>query len=132
MIAPQPIEGLLKDSLLIDNAAVVGDRHKFLSLLIAPNFPALENLAKQRGIVFASRADLCNHPDIVAEYQATIDRVNQNLANFETIKRFQLVATEWSINSGELTPSMKLKRRVIVEPYATGQRGHQKAAAPAS
>jgi long-chain acyl-CoA synthetase len=119
MIAPQPIEGLLKDSLLIDNAAVVGDRHKFLSLLIAPNFPALENLAKQRGIVFASRADLCSHPDVVAEYQATIDRVNQNLANFETIKRFQLVAHEWSINSGELTPSLKLKRRVIVERYAT-------------
>jgi long-chain acyl-CoA synthetase len=118
MIAPQPIEGLLKDSLLIDNAAVVGDRHKFLSLLIAPNFPALENLAKQRGIVFTSRAELCNHPDVVAEYQATIDRVNQNLANFETIKRFQVVAHEWSINSGELTPSLKLKRRVIVERYA--------------
>jgi long-chain acyl-CoA synthetase len=118
MIAPQPIEGLLKDSLLIDNAAVVGDRHKFLSLLIAPNFPALENLARQRGITFASRVDLCKHPDIVAEYQATIDRVNQNLANFETIKRFQLVADEWTIGSGELTPSLKLKRRVIVERYA--------------
>jgi long-chain acyl-CoA synthetase len=118
MIAPQPIEGLLKDSLLIDNAAVVGDRHKFLSLLIAPNFPALENLAKQRGIVFASRADLCKHPDIVAEYQATVDRVNQNLANFETIKRFQVVAHEWTIGTGELTPSLKLKRRVIVERYA--------------
>jgi long-chain acyl-CoA synthetase len=119
MIAPQPIESLVKDSLLIENAAVVGDRHKFLSLLIAPNFPALENLARQRGIAFASRADLVSHPAIVAEYQATIDRVNQGLANFETIKRFHLVADEWSIQTGALTPSMKLKRRVIVERYAT-------------
>ncbi len=119
MIAPQPIESLLKDSLLVENAAVVGDRHKFLSLLIAPNFPALENLARQRGIVFASRVDLVNNPAIVAEYQATIDRVNQGLANFETIKRFHLVADEWSIQTGALTPSMKLKRRVIVERYAT-------------
>ena len=119
MIAPQPIESLLKDSLLVDNAAVVGDRHKFLSVLIAPNFPVLENLARQRDIAFASRADLVNHPAIVAEYQATIDRVNHGLANFETIKRFHLVADEWSIQTGALTPSMKLKRRVIVERYAT-------------
>ena len=118
MIAPQPIENLLKDSMLIDNAAVVGDRHKFLSLLIAPNFPALENLARQRGIAFNSRADLVKEPAVVAEYQGVVDRINQKLANFETIKRFQLVADEWTLGSGELTPSLKLKRRVVLEKYA--------------
>jgi long-chain acyl-CoA synthetase len=118
MIAPQPIEGKLNSNLLVDNAVVVGDRHKFLSLLIAPNFPALENFARQQGIAFASRAQLVSNPAVLAVYQAAVDKVNQGLANFETIKRFHLVADEWSINSGELTPSMKLKRRVILARYA--------------
>jgi long-chain acyl-CoA synthetase len=118
MIAPQPIEGKLNASLLVDNAVLVGDRHKFLSLLIAPNFPALENLARQQGIAFASRADLVSNPAVVAIYQAAVDKVNESLANFETIKRFHLVADEWSIHSGELTPSLKLKRRVILARYA--------------
>jgi len=118
MIAPQPIEGKLNASLLVENAVVVGDKHKFLSLLIAPNFPALESMAKQEGIAFASRAELVRNQAVLASYQATVDSVNQGLANFETIKRFHVVADEWSINSGELTPSLKLKRRVILQRYA--------------
>jgi long-chain acyl-CoA synthetase len=118
MIAPAPIEGKLAASLLIDNAVVVGDRHKFLSLLIAPNFPALEYAAQQQGIAFASRSELVQLPAVIAMYQAVVDSVNEGLANFETIKRFCLVAEEWSIKTGELTPSMKLKRRIILERYA--------------
>jgi long-chain acyl-CoA synthetase len=118
MIAPQPIEGKLNASLLVDNAALVGDRHKFVSLLIAPNFAALESLAQQQGITFNSRTELVRSSAVLAAYQACVDSVNQGLANFETIKRFHVVADEWSINSGELTPSLKLKRRVIVQRYA--------------
>ena len=118
MIAPQPIEGKLNSSLLVANAVVVGDRHKFLSVLIAPNFPALEDLARQEGIGFSSRAELVSNPAVKAKYHALVNSVNGGLANFETIKRFHLVADEWSIASGELTPSMKLKRRVVVERYA--------------
>jgi long-chain acyl-CoA synthetase len=118
MIAPQPIESKLNSSLLVSNTVVVGDRHKFLSVLIAPNFPALEDLARQQGIAFSSRADLLSKPAVNAEYQALIHRVNQGLANFETIKRFYLVPDEWSMESGEFTPSMKLKRRVVVARYA--------------
>jgi long-chain acyl-CoA synthetase len=118
MIAPQPIESKLNNSLLVSNAVVVGDRHKFLSALISPNFPALENLARQQGIAFSSRADLVSHPAVQAEYHALVHGINQGLANFETIKRFHLVADEWSMNSGELTPTMKLKRRVVAERYA--------------
>jgi long-chain acyl-CoA synthetase len=119
MIAPQPIESQLNANLLVANAVLVGDRHKFLSVLIAPNFPALENLAQQQGIAFASRADLIKNPAVVAAYQAAVHKVNENLANFETIKRFHLVHDEWSIESGALTPTMKLKRRVIMQRYAT-------------
>jgi long-chain acyl-CoA synthetase len=118
MIAPQPIESKLNNSPLVACAAVVGDRHKFLSVLIAPNFPALEGLALQRGIAFASRAELVSDPRVLAEYQALVEQVNQGLANFETIKRFHLVTEEWSMDSGEFTPTMKLKRRVVAKRYA--------------
>jgi long-chain acyl-CoA synthetase len=118
MIAPQPIEGKLNASVLVANAALVGDRHKFLCALIAPNFPALENLARQQGIVFSSRAELVTNPAVQAEYQAILHNVNEGLANFETIKRFHLVPDEWSMDSGELTPTMKLRRRVVAQRYA--------------
>jgi long-chain acyl-CoA synthetase len=118
MIAPQPIESKLNANLLVATAVVVGDRHKFLSVLIAPDFPALESLAGQQGIAFASRAELVSDPRVQAEYQALLDQVNQSLANFETIKRFHLVTEEWSMDSGVFTPTMKLKRRVVAERYA--------------
>jgi long-chain acyl-CoA synthetase len=118
MIAPQPIESKLNNSPLVACSLVVGDRHKFLSALIAPNFSALESLARQRGIAFSSRAELVSDPAVLAEYHALIHQVNESLANFETLKRFHLVADEWSMESGEFTPTMKLKRRVVVERYA--------------
>lgn len=118
LIAPQPIENKLKISFLVGNVAVVGDRHKFASALIMPNFPALEAWAKEHGVDSASRATLVADPEIRAEYQSIVDRVNSTLANFETIKRFRLVVEEWSLDSGELTPSMKLRRRVIHQKYA--------------
>lgn len=117
-IAPQPIENKLKGSYLVANAAMVGDRHKFASALIAPNFAALEPWAKDEGVVAASRSDLVANPRVRAEYQALVDRVNATLANFETIKRFRIVPDEWTIDTGELTPSLKLRRRVIAQKYA--------------
>ena len=117
-IAPQPIENSLKSSLLVGFAAVVGDKHKFASVLISPNFPALEDWARGQGIDFSSRQNLVQHPRVVAEYQAIVDRVNSGLANFESLKRMHLVAEEWSIETGELTPSMKLMRRIIAKKYA--------------
>ncbi len=118
MIAPQPIEGKLTNSVLVANAVVLGDRHKFLCALIAPNFPALEDLARRQGIAFTSRVDLVSNPAVKAEFHALVHNVNQTLANFETIKRFHLVPDEWSMATGELTPTMKLRRRVVVERYA--------------
>ncbi len=118
LIAPQPIENKLKGSFLVANAALVGDRHKFASALIAPNFAALEPWARAHGIEAATREELTVSPQVRAEYQALIDDVNKTLANFETIKRFRLVPDEWTIESGELTPSMKLRRRVIQKKYA--------------
>jgi long-chain acyl-CoA synthetase len=118
LVAPQPIENKLKTSLLVGQAALVGDRHKFISALISPNFSALEEWARRHEILARTRADLVKHPRIVALYGDLVREVNAGLANFETIKRFRLVAEEWSQDTGELTPSMKLKRRVITARYA--------------
>jgi long-chain acyl-CoA synthetase len=118
MVAPQPIENRLKNHMLVANAALVGDRHKFLSALIAPNFVALEEWAGQRGIHAESRASLVAEPRVVEIYAEIVREINRTLANFETIKRFRVLADEWTQDSGELTPSMKIKRRVLTAKYA--------------
>jgi long-chain acyl-CoA synthetase len=117
LIAPQPIESKLKTNLLIAQAAVVGDRHKFISVLLSPNFAALEDWARQQGIQSQSRRELVSDPRVVAHYEQIVSHVNGTLAQFETMKRFRVVAEEWTLDSGELTPSLKLKRRVITERY---------------
>lgn len=118
LIAPQPIENHLKADALVGNAAVVGDKRKFASVLISPNFSALEAWAKEKGIAIEPRQQLVAHPEVLALYQQIVDRVNASLASFETLKRIHVVADEWTIDSGEMTPSMKLKRPVVVQRYA--------------
>jgi long-chain acyl-CoA synthetase len=118
IVAPQPIENKLQNSVLVAQAALVGDRHKFICALISPNFAALEELAKHHGIQAASRAELVADDRVVALYADVVSEVNGTLANFESLKRFRVVADEWTQDSGELTPSMKIKRRVLTARYA--------------
>jgi long-chain acyl-CoA synthetase len=118
MVAPQPIENKLKNSILVAQAALVGDRHKFISVLISPNFLALEDWARHHSIETKDRAELVADSRVIALYAEIVREVNGSLANFESLKRFYVVPHEWSQESGELTPSMKLKRRVITEKYA--------------
>jgi long-chain acyl-CoA synthetase len=118
LIAPQPIENKLKAHSLVGNAALVGDKHKFASVLISPNFAILESWAKVKGVAFTDRKDLVKQQRVVARYQQIVNEVNATLAPFETIKRIALVPDEWSIETDELTPSMKLKRRVVEKKYA--------------
>jgi long-chain acyl-CoA synthetase len=118
MIAPAPIENKLKANVLVGQAAMVGDRHKFASVLISPNFAALEAWAKGQGIATGDRAVLVKDQRVVKEYQGIVDRLNAGLANFETIKRVCVVPEEWGVENGTMTPSMKLKRRVVNERYA--------------
>ena len=118
LVAPQPIENKLKTCIFVSQVALVGDKHKFISALISPNFAALQEWARNHGIPANSHATLVAHPRVQELYSDLIRDVNSGLANFETIKRFRLVPDEWSQDSGELTPSMKLKRRVISQRYA--------------
>jgi long-chain acyl-CoA synthetase len=116
-IAPQVLEGKLKADVLIAEAAIIADQRKFPSAVIAPNIAALEDWARSHGVSFASREELVAHPQVVALYETLIAEVNKDLAQFEKIKKFILVADEFSIASGALTPTMKLKRRFIEERY---------------
>lgn len=118
MIAPQPVENKLKADVLVGHACVVGDKHKFAAVLLSPNFQALEAWAKTKTIEAKDRKALVAHPQVLALYQEIVDQVNATLASFETLKRLHLVADEWTLETGELTPSMKLKRRVILDRYA--------------
>src|SRR6266702_3566688 len=118
MIAPQPIENKLKANTLVAQAALVGDKHKFACVLISPNFAALEGWAKGQGIATADRKALVKDLKVVKAYQEIVDKVNLDLANFESMKRVSIVPDEWSVEDGTLTPSMKLKRRVVEKKYA--------------
>ncbi len=123
LVAPQPIENKLKNNVLVAQAALVGDKHKFISALISPNFAALEEWASQHGIdASRDRAELVADSRVIALYGEIVREVNGGLANFETLKRFRVVAEEWTQESGELTPSMKLKRRVITAALRGGDR----------
>ena len=92
LIAPQPLENRLKAHVLVAEAALVGDRHKFVCALISPNFPALEQWANGQGIAVSDRRQLVSHPRVQEQYQLIVDQVNSRLANFETIKRCNVVA----------------------------------------
>jgi long-chain acyl-CoA synthetase len=116
-IAPQPLESRLKVDALVGQAALIGDQRKFVSVIISPNFDALEKWAKQNGVAATDRAKLVEDNKVKQVYKAVVDKANQGLAHHETIKKVALVAEEWTPESGELTPSMKLKRRVISEKY---------------
>ena len=116
-IAPQPVENSLKLHALIGTAVVVGDRRKFASVLIAPHFPLLEEWAQAHDIAFSTRAALVSHPKVKALYEDIVAEVNQGLARYETLKKVLLIPDEFSAMDGTLTPTLKLRRKVIEERY---------------
>ncbi|HSE49166.1 MAG TPA: long-chain fatty acid--CoA ligase [Terriglobales bacterium] len=116
-IAPQPIEGHLRANVLVAHAAVLGDRRNFPSVIIAPHFPMLESWAQANGVEFQTRGELIAHPKVGALYDGIIADMNTHLARYEKIKKVLLVPDEFSIATGELTPSLKLKRRVLEQKY---------------
>ena len=118
LVAPQPIENKLKNDVLVAQAALVGDKHKFISALLSPNFVALEAWAQQHGVAANTRTQLVADKRVIALYDGIVREANSGLANFESVKRFRVVADEWTQETGELTPSMKLKRRAISARYA--------------
>ena len=116
-VAPQTIENELRRHPLVAEAILIGDRRKFIAALLVPDFPALERRLAALGRPGGTREALVTRADVVALFQEAVDAVNGTLARFETIKRFALIPSEFTIAGGEVTPTMKVKRRVVEERW---------------
>ncbi len=116
-IAPQMIENKLKASNMIESAMVIGANEKFASALISPNFVLLHDWCAEQKIHFEDNKDLIKKPEVVALIQKEVNAINKTLGLHEEIKRFRLVCAEWSPVTGELSPTLKLRRNIIVEKY---------------
>ena len=116
-VAPAPIENSLKSSRFIGQAVVIGDRRKFLSALLVPDFEALKPWAERQGVSVASNDALIHAPQVEALFKEEVERVNAGLASFEKIVAWELLPDEFTLETGELTPTQKVKRRVINQKY---------------
>jgi long-chain acyl-CoA synthetase len=116
-IAPQPIENMLKTSPYIGNGVVLGDRRRFISALIVPNFEKLEEYARQKAIAFSSHEDLVRNPLIVKFLEGEVDRVTPLLASYEKVKKILVLARDFDIERGEITPSLKVRRANVTAGY---------------
>jgi long-chain acyl-CoA synthetase len=117
-IAPQPIEQMIKGSRFVNQVVVIGNDRKFASALIVPDWEQLEAYAKYKGIEgLNSRADFCHSPRIIDLFERQIAARTQSLAQFEKIKKIALLDHEFTVEGGEMTPTLKVKRRVIDENY---------------
>ena len=116
-IAPQPIEGLIKTNKYVSQAVMIGDKRKFPSVLIVPNWDTLEKWAGTQGIVWTSRAELLAMPTIHAKMEKEVMATLVGLAHYETPKKVALLEHDFSIERGELTPKLSVKRRVIDKTY---------------
>ena len=117
-IAPQPIEGLLKLNKFITNAVLLGDRRKFPIALLVPNFDRLETWARDAGLRWESRDQLAALPEVEAHLAAEAKKNLRDLAQFEVPKRFLVLPRDFSIENGELTPKLSVRRKVVEEHYA--------------
>jgi len=116
-IAPQPVENSLKLNGLIGTAVVVGDRRKFAAVIISPCFALLEEWARDHHISFVSREELVAHPKVKTLYEDIVGEVNGSLARYETLKKVLLVPDEFTPDDGSLTPTLKLRRKIVEERY---------------
>jgi long-chain acyl-CoA synthetase len=116
-IAPQPIENRLKANKFFTEVVMIGNKRNFAAALVVPNFEALEAWARGKGIAAGSREELVARPEVAAHYLALVGELTTDLAQFEKIKKVALLPREFTQDGGELTPTLKVKRRVIEERY---------------
>ncbi len=116
-IAPTPIEQMIRSSRFVNQAVLVGNGRKFPAALIVPNFEMLESYAKLKELDISTPQEFCHHPRIIDLFSRQIDTMTQSLAQFEKVKKFALLEREMTVENGELTPTLKVKRRVVDEEY---------------
>ncbi len=116
-IAPAPIEQMIKSSRFVNQVVLIGNERKFASALIVPNFEQLENYAHIKGLDIKTPAQFCAHPKIIDLLERQVAEATEGLSHFETVKRIALLENELTVEGGELTPTLKVKRRVVDEKY---------------
>jgi long-chain acyl-CoA synthetase len=116
-VAPLPIENKLKESRFIEQVIVVGSGQKFVGALIIPSFSNLGDWAKDNGIKTTTREALIKEPKVLTFYQELVETFNKHFNHVEQIKKFELLPNEWSVETGEMTPKMSIKRKVVMEKF---------------
>lgn len=116
-IAPQPIEQLIKSSRFVNQVVVIGNDRKFASALIVPDWEQLESYARLKGLKLSTRAEFCHDPRIIDLFERQIAARTQSLAHFEKVKRIALLDQELTVEGGEMTPTLKVKRRIVDQKY---------------
>ncbi len=116
-ISPQVIENKLKESFFIEQAMVIGENEKFASALLSPNFTFVHDWCSIHKIQYRDNADLIEIPEVIERFAREVREVNKNLGEFEQIKRFRLVTEEWTPQTGELSPTLKLRRNILADRY---------------
>ena len=119
-VAPTPIESMLKEHHLVEQAMVVGENMKFVSVLIVPSTEGLRDWCKKHGVEWTTLSQMIEHPKVIHRYEMLIERVNPNFSHVDQLKKFALIAEPWEAvkvdgSDAELTPTLKMKRRVIVQ-----------------
>ena len=112
-IAPQVIENKLKESFFIEQAMVIGENQKFASAILSPNFSFLHDWCSIHKIQFRDNNELIELPEVIERFNREVKEVNKSLGEHEQIKRFRLVTEEWTPQTGELSPTLKLKRNYL-------------------
>jgi long-chain acyl-CoA synthetase len=116
-VAPLAIENKLKESPFIEQVMLIGADRKFVSALIVPSFPNLKDWARKNGMPDMSNEELLNNPPVLEMFKELVESFNKFFNHVEQVKKFELLPDEWSVDTGELTPKMSLKRKVVMEKY---------------
>ena len=116
-VAPMPIENKLKESKFVEQAMVVGSERKYVGALIVPSFANLKDWCRKNSIPYTTNEEMIHNPKVIDMMKDMVESFNKYFNHVEQIKKFELVANDWTINGGELTPTLKLKRKVIMEKY---------------
>jgi long-chain acyl-CoA synthetase len=116
-VSPQPIEDKFKESLFIDQIIVVGEHQKFAGALLVPDFTFLRSYCNVKGIPYTTNAEMVRLPRLVKRFKVEVDKCNASLGDTEKIKTWAILDTEWGPDTGELTPTLKLRRNFICKKY---------------
>ncbi|MDX1688796.1 MAG: long-chain fatty acid--CoA ligase [Candidatus Promineifilaceae bacterium] len=116
-VAPQPIENRLKESFLVDQAMVVGRGRKMVTALIAPDFQNLKQWCRDKGVEWPGRDTILDQKPVRNRFAQMLEEKNEGLSHTEKVKKFRLVPDEWTVEGGELTPTLKIKREILREEY---------------